>query len=163
MSINRHLWFFVYFTFLHSHPPRKKTQPHCFILHRHIFALLCSWYWLVASLWPAEDSRWIFSGAGFCTGEAPGVGDEVGGQTRRSLGCEVRIAPPGGGLAEDMLSLTTQHWDVSSQTTGRSPGLKSTIGLPPGLWTSLGRGVWCDSTLFLNRALVLEVELLLAG
>ena len=35
--------------------------------------------------WPAEDLRWTSGGVGLCSREASGVGDEVGGQTRRSL------------------------------------------------------------------------------
>ena len=56
-----------------------------------------------------KSSRWTFGGAGFYFEEASRVGDEVGGWTGQSLGCEVRIAPPGGGLAKDMFSSTTQH------------------------------------------------------
>ena len=108
MPINRHLRFFIFFIILYSHPLRKKTRPYCFILHGRTSTLLCSRYCLVASLWPAEGSRWTSGSTGFCFGEAAGIGDEVGGWTGRSPGCEVRIAPLGG-LAEDMLSSTTQY------------------------------------------------------
>ena len=63
----------------------------------------------MAPSWLAEGSRRTSSGVGFCFEEASEVGDEVGGRTGRSLGCEVQIAPPGSGLFENVPSSTTQH------------------------------------------------------
>ena len=80
----------------------------------------------MAPPWPAKGSRWTSGGAGFYFGEASRVGDEVGGQTGRSLGCEVRIAPLGGGPEDGIPSSASHHWDVSSQGMERSLGLRST-------------------------------------
>ena len=61
-----------------------------------------------------------------CLREASGVGDENSDKISRALGCEVRRAPLGGGPVDGIPSLTSLHWDVSSQGMGRSPGLRST-------------------------------------
>ena len=74
----------------------------------------------------SEDSRQTFGGGVICLREASEVGGEDGKRIARGLRCEVRIAPPGGGLVDGMPSLTSQHWDVSSQGMGRSPRLRST-------------------------------------
>ena len=94
------------------------------IPYKHASLLWCSRCRLAVPSWTAEDSEWALEGDGVYFGEAPRADDEGGGHTIRSLGCKVRMTPPGDGTTKDLLSLKTQQQGRPSRGMGRSQRLR---------------------------------------
>ena len=107
VPINRHPRSLIPSIFFHGYfSKEKKTQLFYFLMGGHSSLGVPSINW-----WLRRDQCRIRGrlSAVICLREASGVGGKDGKRIARGLGCEVRRAPLGEGLVDDMPSLTSQH------------------------------------------------------